>query len=228
MTSFPISNKRRLLEISAVIVTAVGKFIFMDWLDWRFPFVAITILTWLMYVLYRNRKQPGILRYWGFRTDNFKKVVKMILPFGLLAVIAFTGIGLYQGTINITWHIIPILILYPIWGIIQQFLLIALTSGNMQDLKSYRLNKLMILFITAVVFALVHYPYSWLIIGTFILALLYGFIYLKERNLYVLGIFHGWLGGLFYYTAVDRDPFFEMFGKLLNLKPWSQNLFVFY
>ena len=29
----------------------------------------------------------------------------MILPFGAFAVIAFAGIGFYQGTINITWHI---------------------------------------------------------------------------------------------------------------------------
>ena len=219
MSSAPVSNKRRVLEITAVILTAIGKFIFMDWLDWRFPFVAIAISSWVIYIIYRNKQHPGILKYWGFRTDNFKKVVKMILPFGLFAVIAFTGIGLYQGTINITWHIIPILILYPVWGIIQQFLLIALTLGNMQDLKSHRLNKLVIILVAAVLFALVHYPYSWLIIGTFILALLYGFIYLKERNLYVLGIFHGWLGGLFYYTVVDRDPFLEMFGKFLNLKP---------
>ena len=218
MTFISIPDKRKILEITAVILTAAGKFIFMDWLNWRFPFVVIAILTWIFYIIYRSRKQPAIVRYWGFRTDNFKKVAKMILPFGLFAVIAFAGIGLYQGTINITWHIIPILILYPIWGIIQQFLLIALTAGNLHDLKSYKLNKQLIILIAAVLFALVHYPYAWLIIGTFILALLYGFIYLKERNIYVLGIFHGWLGGLFYYTVVDRDPFVEMFGKLLNLK----------
>jgi len=216
MTSFSISNKRRILEIAAVIVTAIGKFIFMDWLAWRFLFVAIAILSWAIYIMYRSRKQPGILRYWGFRTDNFKKVVKMILPFGFFSLIAFAGIGFYQGTINITWHIIPILILYPIWGIIQQFLLIALTAGNMQELKGYNLNKLLIILIAALLFALVHYPYTWLIIGTFILAILYGFIYLKERNIYVLGIFHGWLGGLFYYTVVDRDPLLEMFGKFIR------------
>jgi len=140
----------------------------------------------------------------------------MILPFGFFSLIAFAGIGFYQGTINITWHIIPILILYPIWGIIQQFLLIALTAGNMQELKGYNLNKLLIILIAALLFALVHYPYTWLIIGTFILAILYGFIYLKERNIYVLGIFHGWLGGLFYYTVVDRDPLLEMFGKFIR------------
>jgi uncharacterized protein len=51
-------------------------------------------------------------------------------------------------------------------------------------------------------------------LGTFILALLYGYIYLRSRNLYVLGLFHGWLGALFFYTVVGRDPFAEVFGKL--------------
>ncbi len=215
MNSVSIPDKRRILEILAVVLTAIGKFIFMDWLNWRFAFVAIAISCWAVYIIYRGRKQPGILRYWGFRTDNFKKVAMMILPFGLFSIIAFAGIGFYQGTINMTWHIIPILILYPAWGIIQQFLLIALTAGNMQDLTSYRLNKQVIILVAALLFGLVHYPYTWLIIGTFVLALLYGFIYLKERNIHVLGIFHGWLGGLFYYTVVDRDPFLEMFGRLL-------------
>lgn len=59
-----------------------------------------------------------------------------------------------------------------------------------------------------------HYPYYWLMIGTTILALLYGFIYLLSRNIFVMGVFHGWLGALFFYTVVGRDPFAEIFGKL--------------
>ncbi len=39
---------------------------------------------------------------------------------------------------------------------------------------------------------------------------------LRIRNVYVLGILHGWLGALFYYTVVDRDPFIEVFGKLMH------------
>ena len=70
---------------------------------------------------------------------------------------------------------------------------------------------------TALVFAGVHYPDRWLILGTFVLALFYGYIYLRMRNVYVMGIMHGWLGALFYYTVVDRDPFIGVFGKLLGL-----------
>src|SRR6187401_1408666 len=213
MTLLAISNKRRILEISTVLLTAIGKFIFMDYLNWRFPFVAIAIISWITYIIYRRKKQPTILKYWGFRTDNFKSVLKRVLPFGLLAMISFIGIGFYQSTINITWHIIPILILYPLWGTIQQFLLIALTAGNLQDLKGQKSDKGVIILLSALLFGLIHYPYTWLMIATFILALFYGWIYLKERNLYVLGLFHGWLGGIFYYTVLERDPFLEMFGR---------------
>ena len=216
MISFSISNKRRILEIAAVILTAIGKFIFMDYLNWRFPFVAVAIISWVSYIIYRKSKQPGITKYWGFRTDNFKTVLRKVLPFGFLAVITFFGIGFYKGTLNISWHIIPILILYPVWGVIQQYLLIALTAGNLQDIKGQKLNKGIIVLLAALLFAVVHYPFVWLMIATFILATFYGWIYLKERNLYVLGLFHGWLGGIFYYTILERDPFMEMFGNLFH------------
>jgi len=216
MTSFTISNKRRMLEISAVILTAAGKFIFMDYLDWRFPFVAVAIISWVSYIIYRKTKQPGITKYWGFRTDNFKTVLKKVLPFGILAVAGFIGIGFYNNTINFTWHIIPILILYPIWGTIQQFLLIALTAGNLQDMKGQKLNKGIIILLSALLFGAIHYPFIWLMIATCMLAIFYGWIYLSERNIYVLGLFHGWLGGVFYYTVLARDPFLEMFGKLFR------------
>lgn len=127
MTSILISNKVRTFEMFAVILTALGKFFFMDYLNQRLLFIATAILFWSCYVIYRSKTKPGIMKYWGFRTDNFKNVARTILPFGALCLVIFIGVGLYQNTIKITWHIIPILILYPLWGIIQQFLLIALT-----------------------------------------------------------------------------------------------------
>ena len=214
MTSLSISSKRRIIEISAVILTAIGKFIFMDYLNWRFPFVAVAIISWVSYVIFRKSKQPGITKYWGFRTDNFKTVLKKVLPFGLMAVVTFFAVGFFKGTLNISWHIIPILILYPIWGAIQQFLLIALTAGNLQDMKGQKLNKEIIILLSAILFGAIHYPFVWLMIATFILAIFYGWVYLSERNIYVLGLFHGWLGGIFYYTILERDPFLEMFGRM--------------
>ena len=185
----------------------------MDFLEWRLPFILCTFAAWLVYAFTRSKSHPAILAYWGFRKDNFMKVLHMLFPFALIAVIACIVAGYVRGTLNLTWHIIPILIVYPIWGTIQQFLCVGLVTGNLQDMNK-PLKKHWIVLITAVLFGVLHYPNLWLMVGTFILALLYTTVYLRERNLYALGLFHGWLGALFYYTVVGRDPFMEVFGKI--------------
>ena len=211
----PASDKVRMLEIIAVIATGIGKFVFMDYLNWRLPFVLIAVLSWSGYVLYRFKKDKSILKVWGFRFDNFKSVLRLTLPFALISIALFFIVGYIQGTINLTWHILPLLITYPIWGSIQQFLTIGLLAGNLKDLKQLKLSKAVIILITAVFFSIVHYPSIWLMIGTFVLALFYGYVYLKAKNIYVLGLLHGWLGALFYYTVVNQDPFAEVFLRYL-------------
>lgn len=211
-----ISDKQRVFEILAVALTAIGKFIFMDYLSWRLLYVVFAVVSWTAYVVYRQNQFKGILKYWGFRTDNFKDALKLMLPFGLLSVATFFIIGFYQGTVNVTWHILPILITYPVWGSIQQFITIGLIAGNLNDFKSKRFNKLSIIFITAILFSVVHFPSKWLMLGTFLLALFYGYVYLRIKNVFAMGLFHGWLGALFYYTVVNRDPFQEIFLKYLN------------
>jgi uncharacterized protein len=211
-----ITDKQRKLEIAAVLLTGAGKFVFMDLLQWKLPFILISIFAWTTYVVVRQREVKGILSYWGFRFDNFSDVIRIILPFGIASIALFILIGWQRGTINITWHILPVLILYPIWGVIQQFLVIALVAGNLQDMRQNKIDKFVIILLTAILFGLLHFPHYWLVLGTFILALLYGFVYLKSRNVYVMGVFHGWLGALFFYTVVDRDPFSEVFGILVR------------
>ncbi len=210
-----ISDRRRLYEIAAVVATGIGKFVFMDFLKWKLPFIVVAMTCWAIYVFRRGREVKNILQYWGFRTDNFGAVTRKVLPFGLVTATMFFAVGYFQRTLNMSWHIFPILLLYPLWGVIQQFLVIGLVAGNLQDLRVIRLSGAAIIVLTAALFGLLHYPYWWLVAGTFVLALFYGFIYLKGRNVYVMGLFHGWLGGLFFYTVVNRDPFTEVFGKLI-------------
>lgn len=213
-----IQDSKR-FEIIGICLTVIGKFIFMDWLNYRLPFVAIAIIFWASYIFLKTRNNKKQLYDWGFRTDNFKDILKKVLPLGIFSVVVFPILGWYLGTLNITWHIIPILITYPIWGTIQQFLIMGLFAGNMQDFQDKKLSDKSVIILTAILFSSVHYPDKWLMFGTFILAIYYSFIYLKQRNLYVLGIFHGWLGALFYYTIVNRDPFLESFGNLLINHP---------
>jgi uncharacterized protein len=217
MIEEPLALRRtKIKEIILAAVTGVGKIIFMDLLNWRLPFIAIIILGWSYYVWRQFKTDPNTLAKWGFRLDNFKSVMKRILPFGIVAVASFLIIGYQLNTINLTWHILPILLLYPIWGVIQQFLVISLVAGNLQDLEKGSWNEMVIILVAAVLFGLVHYPHYWLMGGTFILAIFYGYIFLKERNVYAMGLLHGWLGAIFFYTVLGRDPFMEVFGKYLG------------
>jgi uncharacterized protein len=211
----PISDRTRAFEITAVILTAGGKFLFMDLLQWRLPFILFTLVAWSIYAYLRWKSEPTVLHYWGFRTDNINRVLRLLRPLGLITVAAFFVIGNIRNSLNLTWHIFPILITYPVWGTIQQFLCVGLVAGNLQHMRR-PVNKQLIILQTAIFFSLVHYPNLWLMIGTFVLALVYSACYLRERNLYALGLIHGWLGGLFYYTVVGRDPFMEVFGPLLK------------
>ncbi len=211
-----ISDKRRWLEILAVVLTGLGKFIFMDYLDWKFIYISAACLFWISYIFIRYKDDKNILEYWGFTRKDFKETFKIILPFGLISVIAFFIIGHFLETNILSWHILPLLLLYPIWGTIQQFIIVALIAGNLRDMESSSIPYSLIILSTALIFAAVHYPFNLLIIGTFMLAILYSIVYLKKKNLYVLGIFHGCLGALFFYTVMKRDPFLEVFGMFLN------------
>jgi hypothetical protein len=53
--------------------------------------------------------------------------------------------------------------------------------------------------------------------ATFAMALLYTFLFLKERNIIPLGIFHGVLGGMFYYIVLKRDLWVELID---GIKQW--------
>jgi membrane protease YdiL (CAAX protease family) len=212
----PASDKIRILEIIAVVLTAMGKCICVDYLNLRLQFVVVTILAWSIYVIYRYKKDNLVLKDWGFRTDNLMSVIKLMLPFAMVSILSFFTIGYFRGTLNLSWHILPLLATYPVWGSIQQFLTIGLITGNLNSIKGLKLNKITVIVITALLFSVVHFPSLWLMTETFILALFYGYIYLKAKNIYALGLFHGWLGALFYYTIVNQDPFADVFLKFLN------------
>ena len=209
-----IKDKTRIFEILAVVLTGVGKFICMDWLNWRLLYILVIGIFWIGYIGYKCQREHGMFDYWGIGKTNFRKTFLELLPVGLVCIIVFVLIGNYRGTNILNWHIIPILLLYPLWGVVQQFIVVGLITKNLRDMKRTQLSAWSIVLITALIFGAVHYPHNMLIAGTFVLALVYAALSLKNRNLIVLGTFHGWLGAFFYYTVLGRDAWGEVFGVL--------------
>jgi hypothetical protein len=214
-----ISNRTRMLEIAAVLLTGAGKFIFIDGLGAKLLFILGAILGWGTYVYWRHRRQPGILAYWGFRTDDFRKTFLQLLPLATAAVLLFAGVGYTTGKGILLWHLLPVLLLYPLWGVIQQFLVVGLVAGNLRDYEGWRLHPAAVTGSTAVLFSAVHWPARLLVAGTFVLAVVYVTVYLRHRNLWVLGLYHGWIGGFFYFFVLGRDPWQEVFvaGNRFNI-----------
>jgi membrane protease YdiL (CAAX protease family) len=210
-----IPNKVRVFEIAAVLATGAGKFVFMDWLGWRLAYTITAILFWFAYIIIRYSRNRQILIYWGFSKKDFAFVMRKLAPWAFIGLLIFFGIGYFRNTLIINWHILPILFIYPIWGVIQQYLIVGLIAGNLKDMNGRKPKKNIIIAITALVFSAVHYPNYWLIIGTFLLAIVYTIIYLYRKNLFALGLLHGWLGAFYFYTVLNRDPWLEMFRHFL-------------
>lgn len=214
-TNSNYSKNTRLFEITATLATGIGKLIFMHVFDLRLPFILAVITFWTLYVSYRIQKDKQLLHYWGLNTHHFKSTFLELLPLFLFSIIVFFILGSVFQTNILSWHILPVLLLYPIWGIVQQFLTLSLFGKNMRDLGSHKMPIIAAILLTSILFAIIHFPFPLLIVGTFFLALVYTTLYFKGRNLIVLGIYHGWLAAFFFYVVLARDPLMETFGKMI-------------
>jgi len=203
-------DERRLLEIGAVVATGLMKYVFMDWLDFRAYYIGSACLFWVIYIFKRYQTDKHILRHWGFRKEYFKRVFLFLLPFAFAITVAIIWYGIAYNSSVFNWHVIPVFMFYPAWGIIQQFLMIALVAGNLQAIAVVKLTEPQIILLTSVLFGLVHYP-SWpLMIFAFMMEYLFVSTYFRWRNLWPLGLYHGWVGSLllFFVLGIGTRRYF--------------------
>ena len=209
-----MTDKQRLFEIIAVIITGAGKFVFVDLLDQKLIYIITAILFWIVYSIIRMSTIKGIHKYWGLSKSNINPTLKIVGIIGIILICGFVIYGLVFNKTKLSFNILFVLLTYPIWGLIQQFLMMSLFAGNLKDLKKIKLNYYLIVALTCIMFSIVHYPSRMLMIATFIMAIFYSVIFLKHRNIIPLGIFHGILGGLFYYFVLNKDPWMEMISAI--------------
>jgi uncharacterized protein len=202
--------KRAIAEIIAAAMTGLLHPLFVDVLRAKALFVALAGLGWSVYFVYRVRRDRSVLQDWGFREKNLRpaSLAALVVLLGGLAALLLLSSG--QGRVRLDLHMTPLLLLYPVWGLLQQFLIQALFVRN---LKSARAPILVIVLAAAALFGLVHLPDWKLAIATFTLGAALTPIYLRWRNLWPLGVCHGWLGVFAYFWLFHRDPWVEVFGS---------------
>lgn len=199
-----------------VVLTGISKILVMDILNQKLPFIVVVTLFWLGYFIYRTSTERELYKYWGLSISNSKQLFKIVASVGLVLIAVMVIYGVYIKPIQWSVNILFVLLVYPIWGLIQQFLTMSLFAGNIQDLQSKPTRNMSIILYTSILFSIVHYPSLHLMIATLIMAFIYSYLFLKYRNIIPLGLFHGIIGGLFYYVILNRDAWVEFVTKYTN------------
>ena len=201
-------GSRRWFEVGAVVATGL-LFLLFRYIRLQGVFVPVAASFWTGFVWHHARRDPSVLRTWGFRLDTFWPAFQAATAFSLPVAVVMALVGASRGTLRCPPHAWILMTLYPIWGVVQQFLVQALLVRNLEG----SLPRSGLFLLGSCLFAIVHVPEAPLMLATFGLGLVYIPLYLRHRNLWPLGLYHGWLGTLFYLWVLGRDPWVETFGR---------------
>jgi len=197
-------------ELFAVLITGALHLVFENVFDAKAVFLVLAAAFWTCWIALRVRRRPALLREWGLGLDIPARAWRDATAFGLLALAVLATIGAARGSLRLTPHMLPLLAFYPVWGLLQQFLVQALVARNLQSRFAMLAAPARTTIATALLFGAAHLPD--LALAPLTVGLLLGFtpLYLRDRRLLPLGLIHGWLGVAAYYWVLDRDPWLEL------------------
>ncbi len=205
-----LTNQQR-FALLAVCITAVLKFIFMDWLNWNVFYITGIVMFWVVYILYRIKSNKETLIQWGFKKEYFKQSMLYLAPLIIITGVVTVLFNKSNEGLSFSWNIIPVLLLYPFWGLIQQFMMLGIISQNLASITQGKINRYLIIFLVSALFSLVHYPSFFLMVFTFFLEVVFITVYLKWKNLWAIGIAHGWIASFVLYFVLERNLWSELF-----------------
>jgi hypothetical protein len=183
------------LEVFAVVATGLLYYVF-KYVGARSVFIISAVCFWLVYIYSRANNDSTALDKWGFRAKNLAPCFLTATLLSVPILVSMAGFSASRGELTFPAHAWILLALYPIWGIIQQFLVQALVVRNLAR-SGLTLSPAAIVLIGATVFAMAHLNNPRLLLATFGLGLVFPPLYLRYRNLWPLGLYHGWLGAFF-------------------------------
>lgn len=199
------------MALIGAALTALGH-IFSTAFGFSGPFVVGACVLWIAFLTWRAMREPRWLREWGLRFDGLAEAARVPLVFFLGATVALAIYAVLNGTLYFPLHAIFCFALYPIWGLVQQVLVLGVVVGNLEKFAYFRSRRVLLILLGAAIFGAVHLPEGVLVVGTTLLALLYVPHFLRYRSAIPLGVVHGWLGTIFYLWVLRRDPWLELFG----------------
>lgn len=199
-------------ELSGILVTAALKYIMMEWLNMVAFYITGISFFWIGYIIYRYVSDKSLLKKWGFTMEGFRSTLVFLFPFILVCIIASLVYGSGRDDVNIlNWRFIPVIFLYPLWGLFQQYIMLILIAGNLTELEKVNLSKTQVILITSLLFSAIHYPSFFLMIFTFIMEIIFLLAWFRWKNLLALGLVHGVVASFIIFYVLGRDLWLELF-----------------
>jgi membrane protease YdiL (CAAX protease family) len=155
----------------AVVTSAVTSFIFIS-----------------SFFVHRNT-----LKELGVRFDNIKTSAKecgLASLLGFLIIFILFAFQVDEFRPREPLKVVSSFLEYLSWGVFQQFFLLSFLFLR---LKEFLKNKPLAIFAAGILFALMHSPNKPLMILTFLCGVAACFLFLRNRNIFILGIMHAFL-----------------------------------
>ena len=201
-------------EVVAVAATGILHLVCKP-LGLQGAYIVLAAGLWLGFIVVAAVKRPEVARDWGFRWDNagqaFRASAAVFIP--VMALMAATA--WHRQALVLSRSLPLMLLLYPAWGLVQQFLVQGLLVRNLAK-GPLRDRERWLIAAGGVLFALVHVGNALMVLATAAVGAAFVALYLRYRNLWPLGLFHGWLATLFYLWFLQRDKLAEVFGVLIS------------
>jgi len=199
---------RRLTELALVVASAAVFAALPKPPDATLPlavFIPSCVLSWGAYGVWRLRHDRTLATTWGLRPRaHLGPLLRVLLPLFTVSVAGGAAWATAQGRPLLAPALGVSLLLYPLWGLIQQWIVQVLVVDNVAALTGARLPWLVGL--GAVGFGVIHFQHPALMASTAVMGGAYVVLFQRWRNLWPLAVCHGWLGSLFYPWVLALNP----------------------
>jgi membrane protease YdiL (CAAX protease family) len=124
-----------------------------------------------------------------------------------LVVVAATGVviarvsGMPLAPRFLNWHFVIAAMVYPLWGLLQQYIFQFYLFGRLLQVVSLRIA----IPILGCAFAAVHFPRWPVMLATLVAGAVWSLCYFRSRRLLPIAISHGLLGAALHYWVLDHD-----------------------
>jgi len=145
----------------------------------------------------------AVLALFVIRWDQWRSAPRLllwgaVLWAGVIVIALVTGRADRLSTLADVTRI-PEVFFYSLWAVLQQYFFLGFFNGRLRRGFGPGRRRLTAALATGAVFAVLHPPAWWLVLATFPLGVLYGWLFQEDRyrNLFVIGVTHGVAGTLY-------------------------------